>query len=180
MKIKVGEEIAIGGKKRMIVEIQRDLFNGADDVVSFDDKTKLPITKVKEDEVYLKLVDYPYNHNFDHIYNHACPEGMDVSHWIYNKLRERGWKSVVNLKHIYLDGMIPKKDLVIGATYQGYCRNASEAVWNGKKFMYMREKFGSRFEEDIEHPEDDCGYDVFVPTLNLSDLKCGYCGEMPN
>lgn len=58
---------------------------------------------------------------------------------------------------------IPKKDLVVGETYQGECRNASEAEWNGKTFTYMRHKWGSTYPEDITHYEDDDGYDVFVP-----------------
>lgn len=180
MKIKVGEEIAIGGKKRMIVEIQTDAFDWQRNEICFDDKSRMTQLELVKAYNETKDYEYAYHQTFDHLFNHDCPSEDRRAHWIYNKLKVKDWKSVVNLKHVYLDGMIPKKDLVIGATYQGYCRNASEAVWNGKKFMYMREKFGSRFEEDIEHPEDDCGYDVFVPTLNLSDLKCGYCGEMPN
>lgn len=58
---------------------------------------------------------------------------------------------------------IPKKELVIGKTYNGFCRNASEAVWNGKVFTYKRYKFGDTFDEDINHYEDDDGYDLFIP-----------------
>ena len=62
-------------------------------------------------------------------------------------------------------GMIPKKDLVDGATYLGFCRNAGEAIWDAGKnmFTYTRKKFGSSFNEDINHPEDDDGFDLFVP-----------------
>lgn len=60
-------------------------------------------------------------------------------------------------------GGIPKDELVIGETYIGSCRNASEAVWDGKKFTYMRTKFGSTYPETINHFQDDDGYDVFVP-----------------
>lgn len=59
--------------------------------------------------------------------------------------------------------VIPKDELVIGETYSGVCRNASEAVWDGKTFTYDRHKFGSCFKENINHFEDDDGYDVFVP-----------------
>lgn len=59
--------------------------------------------------------------------------------------------------------VIPKGELVAGETYSGICRNADEAVWDGKKFTYDRYKFGSWFKEDINHFEDDDGYDVFVP-----------------
>ena len=58
---------------------------------------------------------------------------------------------------------ISKKDLVVGEKYSGICRNASEAVWNGKVFEYKRYKFGFYYDEDINHYEDDDGYDVFVP-----------------
>lgn len=60
-------------------------------------------------------------------------------------------------------GGIPKEQLIKNETYIGDCRNASEAVWNGKKFTYMRTKFGTTYPEDINHFQDDDGYDVFVP-----------------
>lgn len=60
-------------------------------------------------------------------------------------------------------GGIPKEQLIDGETYIGDCRNASEAVWNGKTFTYMRTKFGTTYPEDINHFQDDDGYDVFVP-----------------
>jgi hypothetical protein len=59
--------------------------------------------------------------------------------------------------------VIPKNELVAGRTYQGNCRNASEAVWDGSVFVYDRHKFGSTYKERINHFEDDDGYDVFVP-----------------
>ena len=60
-------------------------------------------------------------------------------------------------------GGIPKDELITGKTYIGDCRNATEAVWNGEKFTYMRTKFGSTYPETINHFQDDDGYDVFVP-----------------
>ena len=60
-------------------------------------------------------------------------------------------------------GGIPKNELIIGKIYIGDCRNATEAIWDGKVFKYMRTKFGSTYEEEINHFEDDDGYDVFVP-----------------
>ena len=60
-------------------------------------------------------------------------------------------------------GGIPKKELVIGETYIGDCRNSNEAEWNGKKFVYQRTKFGFTYPEEINHFEDDDGYDLFVP-----------------
>lgn len=60
-------------------------------------------------------------------------------------------------------GAIPKKDLEIGATYLGSTRNATEAVWNGKKFEYQRYKFGMWFTESVNHFEDYSQYAVFIP-----------------
>jgi len=65
-------------------------------------------------------------------------------------------------------GAIPKKDLIVGKTYLGDCRNASEATWNGKVFVYKRRKFNWEYDEEINHFEDDDGYDLFVP-LKLKD-----------
>ena len=65
-------------------------------------------------------------------------------------------------------GAIPKKDLIVGKTYIGDCRNSSEATWNGKVFVYKRNKFGYIYEEKINHFEDDDGYDLFVP-IKLKD-----------
>ena len=65
---------------------------------------------------------------------------------------------------------IPKKDLVVGETYQGECRNTSEAEWTGDHFVYRRYKWGNTFLEDINHYEDDDGYDVFVPIMIKDDI----------
>jgi len=69
---------------------------------------------------------------------------------------------------IYNKGIIPKKDLKKNTYYRGKCRNASVALWNGFEFIYVRTKFGSSFNEDIKHPEDDNGYDLFIP-LRIED-----------
>ena len=60
-------------------------------------------------------------------------------------------------------GAISKKDLIIGKTYLGHCRNADRAVWNGEVFIYQRTKFGYTYPEKINHFEDDNGFDLFVP-----------------
>lgn len=67
------------------------------------------------------------------------------------------------VKNFIRCGAIPKKDLIIGKTYIGDCRNASEAIWNGKVFVYKRTKFGHTFNEEINHFEDDDGFDLFIP-----------------
>ena len=60
-------------------------------------------------------------------------------------------------------GAIPKDKLVTGKTYIGNCRNACKAKWNGNRFEYERYKFGTYYTEEINHFQDDDGYDVFVP-----------------
>ena len=64
---------------------------------------------------------------------------------------------------------IPKSELVVGQEYNGHCRNASKATWDGKKFHYERYKFGSTYEDTINHYEDDDkpGIDVFVPVKEI-------------
>lgn len=61
--------------------------------------------------------------------------------------------------------MIPKSELAHGEYYYGHCRNASVARWNADQgcFIYRRHKFGHVFLEEINHPEDDNGFDLFKP-----------------
>lgn len=77
-------------------------------------------------------------------------------------VKKKDYDNII-IPNIIRCGGIPKDKLVIGETYIGACRNASEAVWNGEKFTYMRTKFGTTYPEDINHFQDDDGYDVFVP-----------------
>ena len=60
---------------------------------------------------------------------------------------------------------VRKSELVKGQTYDGICRNAHKAIWDGNEFVYERTKFGMTYDEKINHYEDDneYGYDVFVP-----------------
>lgn len=69
--------------------------------------------------------------------------------------------------------ILDKSELVVGQTYKGLCRNATEAVWTGKVFEYTREKFGDSYPETINHPEDDDGYDVFLPLRNINERLPG-------
>lgn len=67
-------------------------------------------------------------------------------------------------KELYRKGIIPKKDLSKGKYYYGKCRNGRVALWNGHEFVYMRDFWGrSFFPEEINHLEDDEGFDVFIP-----------------
>jgi hypothetical protein len=70
----------------------------------------------------------------------------------------------------YIKGMIRKKDLKDGCQYLGSCRNSYAATWCAKdqKFYYIRSKFGSCFAETICHPEDDNGFDLFVPVRKIT------------
>jgi len=71
--------------------------------------------------------------------------------------------------------MIAKKDLLDLGYYAGSCRNASVAQWlaDRNEFVYIRLKFGCSFFETIRHPEDDDGYDLFIPVreLSVSDVR---------
>lgn len=64
---------------------------------------------------------------------------------------------------LYRCGAIPKKDLIIGETYLGSCRNSYEAKWNGTYFLIKRNKFGTYYNDKINHFEDDDGFDLFIP-----------------
>jgi len=68
-------------------------------------------------------------------------------------------------------GGIPKCKLEVGKTYAGSCRNASEAIWDGTKFTYMRTKFGTTYPENINHFEDDDKSDLFIPIKKKQDMK---------
>ena len=78
------------------------------------------------------------------------------------RVDEKTYKEII-IPNLVRCGAIPKKDLIIGKTYIGECRNASEATWDGNTFVYKRHKFGDTFDEEINHFEDDDGYDLFVP-----------------
>lgn len=71
------------------------------------------------------------------------------------------------------EGMLPKSALEDGKVYIGHCRNASQARWDAarERFVYRRTKFGRSFDEDIVHPEDDKGFDVFVPVSELTPVR---------
>jgi len=82
-------------------------------------------------------------------YYYSKPEHIDLNTW-----------EIEEVLHI-------KKDqLQDDVTYQGSCRNTSEAVWHAdiNKFVYTRRKGGESFLEEINHFEDDNGYDLFYPS----------------
>lgn len=80
---------------------------------------------------------------------------------------QRNIELFANLNKVPVDKVkvLYKKELVKGKDYDGICRNAESALWDGKKFLYNRYKFGYWYLEEINHFEDDDGYDVFVPMI---------------
>ena len=72
------------------------------------------------------------------------------------------WNNLIIPKLIEC-GAIPKKDLIIGKKYSGSCRNSDYGVWNGLTFTYKRGKFGAYYNDEINHFEDDNGFDLFIP-----------------
>ena len=89
---------------------------------------------------------------------------------IYNLVKEKPINEV-QMKEAIDWGMLTKDKLNIGHYYFGGCRNASVALWDGKKFWYMRTKFNQVFKESIVHPEDDEGYDIFTPIYSVNPKK---------
>lgn len=67
--------------------------------------------------------------------------------------------------------MIPKSEMKNGVYYRGICRNSYVALWNGKKFDYIRYKFGN-YMDTIEHFEDvkESGGDGFIPIEEIADI----------
>ena len=104
------------------------------------------------DERYQKLIDSLEN---------MTSFGNEIINVPKMKSREDYEKYVI--KNFIRCGAIAKKDLVIGKTYVGSCRNTEEATWLGEYFEYNRTKFGTVFKEKINHFEDDNDFDLFVP-----------------
>lgn len=70
---------------------------------------------------------------------------------------------------------IAKYKLEHGAYYKGDCRNASIARWDAvtQKFWYIRSKFHMVYTEEINHPEDDDGHDLFYPFERVEGREDG-------
>jgi hypothetical protein len=58
---------------------------------------------------------------------------------------------------------IKVKDLILGRKYKVDARNFSEATWNGSGFIGLRTKFGSTFEDEELHYDDDPHYGTCKP-----------------
>ncbi len=71
-------------------------------------------------------------------------------------------------------GMIPKSNLRDGCYYLGICRGAPVARWNAglEKFQFLKESMKwVKLASPIPHPEDDDGFDFFIPVLCLNYHK---------
>lgn len=68
------------------------------------------------------------------------------------------------LEEAYKNGLVRLEDLKDRQFYFGDCRNASFAMWVKEinKFVYQRTKFGNKFLEEICHPANDDGFDIFT------------------
>lgn len=108
----------------------------------------------------------------------------DAQKKVYKFIRENKLNPE-NLKKLEELGMIPRDQLEDRAYYFGICRNAQIAQWvespgypsknelpngninRGPCFYHMREKFNSIYVEQINHPEDDNGFDLFIPLKKI-------------
>lgn len=98
-----------------------------------------------------------------------------------NKLTPENMEKLVQL------GMIPREELEDRAYYIGVCRNTQIAQWiespgwpsktelpnknqkRGPCFYHMREKFNSIYVEQINHPANDNGFDLFIPLRKVHE-----------
>lgn len=75
----------------------------------------------------------------------------------------------VNVPEAVKAGMIPKAQLTHNQEYIGYCRSYTKGTWDAVNnvFVGKRHKFLECYDEFTVHPEDDEGFDVFVPVAEL-------------
>lgn len=128
--------------KKELPHFKEQLYNGMYDEM-WDMLENIENLERKENNYYEDVE--IFDENTIHMIHLPKPIPFSMFHELYNK------------------GIIPKKDLKKNTYYRGKCRNASVALWNGFEFIYVRTKFSSSFNEDIKHPEDDNGYDLFIP-----------------
>ncbi len=129
------------------------------DIQEYIDKAKAKLEKERAERKQ-RLIDYFNNMKPFKDYN-DIPSLPVVD--------EETYQNVI-IPNVIRCGGIPKDQLVVGAKYEGDCRNAHVAVWkeNGR-FEYMRTKFGCTYPEKINHFQDDDGYDVFVPIRKIEE-----------
>lgn len=78
------------------------------------------------------------------------------------KVKKEDYDNII-IPNIIRCGGIPKSQLKSHIIYIGSCRNTNEAEWTGKNFIYCRHKWGTEYIDEVNHFEDDNGYDLFVP-----------------
>jgi hypothetical protein len=91
----------------------------------------------------------------------------------WNKLPKVILPKVIELGRLYEVGMLNKDHLIDQHYYLGSCRNAMVARWNEQNgyFTYIRIKFTRVYPENIFHPEDDNGNDLFIPFQEVRPLE---------
>lgn len=95
------------------------------------------------------------------LFRNLCQYACDILNYEeYHSMGLEGFHEWVR-RHVI---PIPKSELIVGQTYYGIYRNPGKAIWkeNGT-FEYIGHKFKNTFPKEINHYEDDDGYDVFVP-----------------
>lgn len=90
---------------------------------------------------------------------------LDREELLFELVRRTNPMTPQALEQAYALGMLRLTELVDGIYYRGSCRNAQVARWQSEKgcFIHMRDKMGLVYPEEIPHPENDRGWDVFVP-----------------
>lgn len=112
---------------------------------------------VRLDPPDMRVRDYPWG-----VWLNGFRDSIHESKWLAEQRRD-----ALNSRE---NGMIAKEDLVVGASYRGHCRNTQVAMWNGKKFEYIRRKFAFEYLEEISYPTDDPVFDVFYPYEKLEEV----------
>lgn len=77
-------------------------------------------------------------------------------------------------KELFSKGILKKEELKKDSYYYGTCRNSNVSKWDGKRFIYMRYKFGTSFPEEINHLSDDDDYDLFIPLKEIIEFPEEY------
>lgn len=60
-------------------------------------------------------------------------------------------------------------ELEVGTTYFCKARNFQYGVWNGKRFDYMRQKFGDTFPATEQHYDEGAPYGTVKPFIKVLD-----------
>jgi len=94
----------------------------------------------------------------------------DQALYIYDEVLPRGGISNEALKRAYDLGMLASNQMRMGHYYLGYSRNANMAHWNGEVFAITVWEQTQWLFDEIVHPDQDEGFDIFVPTLDITQV----------